>query len=630
MAGSLAASLAACGAGDGVSSQPTSTGANTAKSASKTPLQTPKFTEVKLSSAARASTNAPMLFRASQLGSASLGGYPIPPLIWNSHRINVCWENATDGNETQRNWVREAVTSAWDANSDVTFADWTQCPDYDTSPTYLGVRVAFADGGPRTLSPGEAGLGRRGDVRLRMAFNQWETQCATKDDSGNCLKQLFCWNWDDLEACVKIVAVHEFGHLLAFAHEQDRPETPEWCKNQPEVLQEPKRGDGVVFGPWDLHSVMNYCNPDWMGFGVLSPGDVSLVQAYYGKPGSKIYSVYTANDPPIVVIQDSKTFDYAADYLTIPNADGFVVRHFAATPDGNKVAYTLVNRQNHSTMLGYIDTHSDTLKLQKTIAEEIVDMQLSGDSKYAYVIWQQGSTTGLRAYDMSTLNVAWNLPIAGAKRIAAQRNVSSQRLYVVKNAGTGSAQSIAVVDINSHSQIASYPVGTTHSQALLVGLTPDEKTLYLADPSTENQLVPFIANLDTQSGQYNVLQPITPADAGVHDLHVLDSNRVLLGTNKQGIAPLVYDVGAKSFKAITDGIPDNWSLPFVYSPDGKTVFTMGQYWDDGIPYYSFVRLDSYRLQMATAPPIWAGSNHPVWSVGFGQDVVTRPFAVIYR
>ena len=136
--------------------------------------------------------------------------------------------------------------------------------------------------------------------------------------------------------------------------------------------------------------------------------------------------------------------------------------------------------------------------------------------------------------------------------------------------------------------------------------------------------------MDTQSGQYNVLQPITPADAGVHDLHVLDSNRVLLGTNKQGIAPLVYDVGAKSFKAITDGIPDNWSLPFVYSPDGKTVFTMGQYWDDGIPYYSFVRLDSYRLQMATAPPIWAGSNHPVWSVGFGQDVVTRPFAVIYR
>ncbi|CAH2796163.1 MAG: hypothetical protein CPDRYMAC_4476 [uncultured Paraburkholderia sp.] len=57
---------------------------------------------------------------------------------------------------------------------------------------------------------------------------------------------------------------------------------------------------------------------------------------------------------------------------------------------------------------------------------------------------------------------------------------------------------------------------------------------------------------------------------------------------------------------------------------------MGQYWTGGVPYYSFIRLDSYRLNMATTPVVWDGSNHPVWSVGFGQDVVTRPFAVIYR
>ena len=628
----LAASLAACGAGDSVTSQSTSAEVKTAAHAqtSKPPLHTPKFVQVQLSPAALPSAKAPRLLKASQLGSDALGGYPVPPWIWNSHRINVCWENAAEWNETQRKWVREAITSTWDANSDVTFVDWTQCPDYDSASTYLGVRLAFVDGAPRTLSVGEAGIGRKADVQLRMSFGQDETQCATRDDSGNCLTKLFCWNWDDLEACVKTIAVHEFGHLLAFAHEQDRPDTPEWCKNLPDVKQEPKRSDGVVFGPWDLHSVMNYCNTDWMGLGVLSPGDVNLVQAYYGKPGSKIYSVFTANDPPIVVVQDSKTFDYAADYLTIPNADGFVVRHFAATPDGNKVAYTLVNRRDHSTMLSYIDTHSDTLTLQKSITEEVVDMQLSGDSKTAYVIWQQGGTTGLRAYNMSTLNVAWNLVIPGAKRMAAPRNATSQRLYVVKNAGAGSLQSIAVVDTNAHSEIASYSLGTTHSRALLVGLTPDEKTLYLADPSTENQVAPIIASLDTQTGQYNVLQSISPADADIHDLHVLDNNRVLLATNKQGMAPLIYDAGTNSFKAITDGIPDNWSLPFVYSPDGKTVFTMGQYWDDGIPYYSFIRLDSYRFQPAASAPGWAGSNYPVWSVGFGQDVVTRPFAVIYR
>ena len=343
-----------------------------------------------------------------------------------------------------------------------------------------------------------------------------------------------------------------------------------------------------MFGPYDPHSVMNYCNLARMGLGVLSSGDVNLVQTYYGKPGSKVYSVFTANDPPTVVIQNSKTFEYAADNITIPNADGFVMRHFAATPNGDKVAYTLVNRQNRNTTFGYIDTHTDTLKMQKTMTDEILDMQLSGDSKYAYVIWQQGSGTGLRAYDLNTLNVVWNLPMAGVKRITAQRNVVSQRLYVLKNSGMGSAQSIVVVDTNSHAQIGSYAVGTAHSQLLLVGLTPDEKTLYVADPSTENGLVPSIARVDTQTGQYSVLDAITPADAGVHDLHVLDNNRVLLGTNKPGIAPLIYDVDAKTFKEIADGIPSNWSLPFVYSPDGKTVFTMGQYWDDGIPYYSFI------------------------------------------
>jgi WD40 repeat protein len=355
-----------------------------------------------------------------------------------------------------------------------------------------------------------------------------------------------------------------------------------------------------------------------------------MVQKYYGKPGSKIYSVFTANDPPIVSIQDSKTFEDVADYLTIPNAQRSVLRHFYATPDGNKVVYMLFDQQKDSSVLGYIDTQTDTLKGQKAIAEEVVDMKLSGDSKYAYVVWKQGAAGGLRAYDLSTLTVAWDLPLTGAKQIVAQRDTSSQRLYVVKNGGAGSAQSIVAVDVNSHAQIASYSVGTTRSQPLVVGLTPDEQTLYVADPGPDNQLAPFIANLDTQSGQYNALQPISPADADVHDLHVLDSNQVLLGTNKQGIAPLIYSVAAKSFSAITGCIPSNWSLPYVYSPDGKTVFTMGQYWDGSIPYYSFIRLDSYRMNSATGPVVWDGSNHPVWSVGFGQDVVTRPFAVIYR
>ncbi|CAH2796168.1 MAG: hypothetical protein CPDRYMAC_4477 [uncultured Paraburkholderia sp.] len=398
MAALPAVSLAGCGAGDSISSQSSSITPSRAKNeqTSNVPLQTPEFAKVKFSSVVLNGTKAPNILHATQLGGEALGGYFFAPWIWNSHRINVCWNNAADWNATQREWVKEAVNSTWGANSDVTFEDWTQCPEYDQklpAAGYPGARLDFTNQNPQTYVKGETALGWAAAVQLRMSFGLNETQCALKDDSGNCLKALPCFNWDDLETCVKTVAVHEFGHLLAFAHEQDRPETPDWCKNLPAVQKEPKTEGSAVYGPWDLQSVMNYCNRTWMGLGVLSPSDINLVQKYYGKLGSKIYSVFTANDPPIVVVQDSKTFEYAADCIAIPNADGFLIRYFAATPDGNKVAFTLVNRQNHNTMSGYIDTRSDTLKLQKTIAEEIVDMQLSSDSKYAYVIWRQGDNT---------------------------------------------------------------------------------------------------------------------------------------------------------------------------------------------------------------------------------------------
>jgi hypothetical protein len=623
----LAATLTACGSSDGDSSIATAAVTKTSESttakdtqSTKADLHLPKFSEVKFSTPVISDLSAgSSVLKAVNHSAGLVGGYLYPQYVWNSHRINVCWINPTGWDEEERNWTKEAVTSTWDANSDVTFVDWATCPEYDQNNPYLGVRIAIMSDRPVSKAPGEAAIGFRNGLLLNLDFAAFGgNDCRTRNGK---------------PICVKNAAIHEFGHVLAFIHEQDRPDTPSACIE--EVLKgEPKYQfdtAGFVVGPWDADSIMNYCAPGiYDRYRGLSAGDVTMVQKYYGKPGSKIYSVFTANDPPIVSIQDSKTFEDVADYLTIPNAQDSVLRHFYATPDGNKVAFTLFNQQKGSSILSYIDTQTDKLKGQKAIAEEVIDMKLSGDSKYAYIVWKQGVLGGLRAYDLSSLNVAWDLPLNGASQIVEQRDTSNQRLYVVKNSGTGSAQSIVAVDVNSHTQIASYSVGTTQSQPLIVGLTPDGKTLYIADPGPDNLVAPFIASVDTQNGRYTVLQAINPSNASVHDLHVLDSNQVLLGTNKQGISPLIYTVATKSFSALTGGIPSDWSLPFVYSPDGKTVFTMGQYWDGKIPYYTFIRLDSYRPNYGTGPVIWDGSNHPVWSVGFGQDVVTRPFAVIYR
>ncbi len=190
--------------------------------------------------------------------------------LWteNNNVVPVCW--LTDGYDREKKIVREAVRDTWEEFANLTFIGWGKCSspvaernaNGGTTLKYLDKYVRISVSHQGSENGGAGGSARVGMAALDDSPGMWmQFNSDGSADKGR----------------IEYIAVHEFGHVLGFVHEQDSPN-----HNRAHCAGGTEANSSSLTG-YDPDSVMNYCNKDGNMKGNLTSKDIVGLRTVYGK-----------------------------------------------------------------------------------------------------------------------------------------------------------------------------------------------------------------------------------------------------------------------------------------------------------------------------------------------------------